>query len=216
MPVQHTPRWTESNRSPAATPPRASDRIDQIAIRESRNWILVLIVLFSLAVGLAMVSFWQGGALAREWRILPAGLVLLVALFGIYIWSKSTEMAELRGLVRGLEHRDNSEPDVAQMEKLFGMVQRSQLGYRELIDTFEDVLFSISLNGQILAVNRSCADLLGQPFSILVGRSLDEFVDLPDGTGRASAERALSRLIERRHWSGVLRLQLQRLRQHQP
>jgi two-component system NtrC family sensor kinase len=144
----------------------------------------------------------------REWRILPAALVVLVALFAIYVWSKNTQMAELRGLVRGLEHRTNTQPDVGQLEKLFGMVERSQLGYRELIDTFEDILLSISLDGQILAVNRSCADLLGQPFSALVGRPLDEFVDLPDGTGRTCAVRSLPRLIERRNWSGVLRLQL--------
>ena len=56
------------------------------------------------------------------------------------------------------------------------MVQRSQQGYRDLIDTFEDLLFSISLKGEILAVNRSVADLLGHSFSALVGRRLDEFI----------------------------------------
>jgi two-component system NtrC family sensor kinase len=140
--------------------------------------------------------------------MLPTGLVLLVGLFGLYVWLKSTEMAELRGLVRGLERRENEMPDIGQLEKVFGRVQRSQQGYRELIDTFEDLLFSISLDGQILAANRSCVDLLGRPFSELVGRSLDEFVDLPDGTGRASAESVLPKLLERRNWAGVLRVRL--------
>jgi PAS domain S-box-containing protein len=117
-------------------------------------------------------------------------------------------MAELRGLVRGLERRESELPDIEQLEKVFSRVQRSQQGYRELIDTFEDLLFSVSLEGQILAANRSCAELLGQPFSGLVGRPLDEFVDLPDGTGRASAQGVLPRLLERRNWSGVLRLRL--------
>jgi PAS domain S-box-containing protein len=182
--------------------------VDQIAIRESRTWILALVVLLSLAIGFAAVSYWQGGTLMHEWRILPVALVVLVVLFCVYVWSKSTEMAELRGLVRGLERRENELPDLEQLEKVFGRVQRSQQGYRELIDTFEDSLFSISLDGEILAVNRSCADLLGQPFSALVGRPLDEFVDLPDATGRASAQSALPRLMERRNWSGVLRLRL--------
>ena len=177
-------------------------------MRESRIWILALVVLIALAIGLAGVSSWPGGALSREWRILPVGLVILVCLFGIYVWSKTTEISELRGLVRGLAQRDDHPPDIEQLEKLFGMIQRSQQGYRDLIDTFEDLLFSVSLDGQIIAANRSCADLLGQPFSALVGRPLDEFLDLPDGTGRASAAKALPRLLERRNWSGVLRVRL--------
>ena len=106
--------------------------------------ILALIVLMALAIGFASLASWQGGFPANEWRILPGALVLLVSLFGMYIWSKGAEMAELRGLVRGLEHRDDSLPDLNQLEKLFGMVQRSQQGYRDLIDTFDDLLFSVS------------------------------------------------------------------------
>ena len=32
------------------------------------------------------------------------GLVVLVALFVAYAWGKTNEIAELRGLVRGIEH----------------------------------------------------------------------------------------------------------------
>jgi len=208
MPAHDTRRPPDSRHSPAGGPSGAPNGLERLAIRESRTWILALVVLIALAIGLAVVSYWQGGALAREWRILPVALVVLVCLFGLYVWSKTAEMAELRGLVRGLEHRDDAPPDLEQLEKLFGMVQRSQQGYRDLIDTFEDLLFSISLDGEIIAANRSCADLLGQPFSALVGRPLDEFLDLPDGTGRASGVKALPRLLERRNWSGVLRIRL--------
>ena len=208
MPVHDKPRPTDSGAAPAAGRSGTPDHLDRMAIRESRTWILALVVLVALAVGLAVVSSWQGGALSNEWRILPVALVLLVVLFGIYVWSKTAEMAELRGLVRGLEHRDETLPDLDQLEKLFGMVQRSQQGYRDLIDTFEDLLFSVSLEGQIIAANRSCANLLGQPFSALVGRPLEEFLDLPGGMGRESADKALPWLLERRNWSGVLRVRL--------
>ena len=184
------------------------DALERLAKRESRMWMLALVVLLALAIGLAVVSSWQGGGLSREWRILPLALVVLVCLFGVYVWSKTTEISELRGLVRGLERRDDHVPDLDQLERLFGLVQRSQQGYRDLIDTFEDLLFSISLDGQIIAANRRCADLLGQPFAALVGRPLDEFLDLPDGTGRASAAAVLPRLLEQRNWSGVLRVRL--------
>jgi two-component system NtrC family sensor kinase len=179
-------------------------------MRENGLWRLTLVVLFALAGGLALVS-WQELA-ESPWKLgaLPIGLVVLVGLFGSYALAKTREIAELRGLVRGLEQRATIQPAVGQVEKLFDLVQRSQQGYRDLIDTFDDLLFSLSDTGEILAANRSFADVLGHSFSELVGRQLDEFVDLGDGTGRAAAEKALPRFLERRHWSGVLRLYLKR------
>ena len=138
---------------------------------------------------------------------LPVGLVVLVVLFGVYVASKFREMATLRGMLRQLDQRTVPPPDLGQFEKLFGMVERSQQGYRDLIDTFEDLLFSLSMNGEILAANRSVADLLGHSFGELMGRPLDSFVDITDGTGRAAAlDKLLPALPDerRRQWSGVL------------
>jgi PAS domain S-box-containing protein len=205
MPPQDTNRHPDTQ---PLSPSPAPDRLDRLARRENRIWILALVVLVALAVGMAVIAYGQEEALPREWRILPAALVVLVCLFGLYVWSKTAEISELRGLVRGLAQRDEQLPDIDQLEKLFGMVQRSQQGYRDLIDTFEDLLFSFSLEGRIIAANRSCADLLGQSFSSLVGRPLDEFVDLPDGTGRACAAQAVPAVLQRRNWSGVLRVRL--------
>ncbi len=99
-------------------------------------------------------------------------------------------MAELRGLVRGLEQRATAPPDVGQLEKLFEMVQRSQQGYRDLIDTFEDLLFSISADGEILAANRSFADLLGPSLSRIwwAGRSMNLWI-WRTATGRAALQK---------------------------
>src|SRR6185295_8356747 len=94
------------------------DHSKRLASSESRTWILALVVLIALAIGFAVVSSSQGGALMREWRVLPPALVLLVLLFGIYMWSRAADMAELRGLVRGLEHRDSS-VDLDQLERVF-------------------------------------------------------------------------------------------------
>ncbi len=165
-------------------------------------------MLVSLAVGLAIVSSWQGGAPRDEWRILPVSLVILVILYSVYVWSRAAEMAELRGLVRGLEQRASIAPDLDQLERLFGLVQRSQQGYRDLIDTFDDLLFSVSLEGQILAANRRFAEVLGRSFHDLVGKALEDFVELPGGMTREAAEKAVRRIVERRHWSGMLRIRL--------
>jgi PAS domain S-box-containing protein len=180
---------------------------DRLAAREGRLWLLAVILLISLAVGLALVS-WQPIHLL-PWKLdaLPIGLVLLVSLFGAYTLSRWREMAQLRGLVHDLSHQPQS-PGAEQVEKLFEIVERSQRGYRDLIDTFDDFLLSLSLQGEILAVNRSFAELLGRPFSEVVGHQLDEFVELADNAGLASLLRELISLLERRQRSGVLRIRL--------
>ena len=203
------------NHFPGVDPEQATSHADSPAIHrdalasiEARLWRLTLLVLVILAFGLAFIS-WQQLAPA-EWKALPVGLVVLVALFGVYVGSKFREMSNLRGMQRKLDQRAMPPPDLGQFEKLFGMVERSQRGYRDLIDTFDDLLFSISMDGEILAANRSVSHLLGHPFGDLMGRPLDSFVDITDGAGRAAVQSALPRLMEHRHWSGVLRVQLKK------
>src|SRR5690242_1587135 len=185
----------------AAIPP------DRLTAREGRLWLLAVILLVSLALGLALVS-WQPAQLL-PWKLdaLPVGLVLLVSLFGAYAISRWREIAQLRGLVHDLSHQSQSSAN-AQVEKLFEIVQRSQRGYRDLIDTFDDVLLSLSIDGVILTTNRSFADLLGRPFNGVVGHRMDEFLELVDGAGFASLKRELPSLLERRQRSGVLRVRL--------
>ena len=194
----------------APTPGSAEARADRLASREGGLWRLALLVLMILALGLAAISWNQIRDRAPEWAVLPIGLVVLVALFGFYVFNKVNEISELRGLVRGLEQRVAAPPDMGQLEKLFGMVERSQQGYRDLIDTFEDLLFSVSTEGTILAANRSFADLIGRSFGELMGRPLDEFIDIADGTGREVLNKVLPHLLERRHWFGVLHIRLKR------
>jgi PAS domain S-box-containing protein len=181
--------------------------LDRLAAREARLWLLAIIVLLSLAIGMALVS-WQP-ARSQPWRenVLPFGLVLLVSLFGAYAISRWREIAQLRGLVHDLSHQPQS-PTAGHVEKLFEIVQRSQRGYRDLIDTFDDVLLSLSLNGEILATNRSFADLLGRSFSEVAGHRLDEFLELADRTALDLVKPELARLVERHNWSGVLRVRL--------
>ncbi len=117
----------------------------------------------------------------------------------------ANEIAELRGLVQGIKQRANTEPDTAQLDQLFSLISRSQQGYRDLIDTFEDLLFSVSNDGKILTINRSFADLLGLSFSDVIGRSLDEFFDLPEASDRMALEQWLPRFMQRRRWTGLVR-----------
>jgi hypothetical protein len=58
--------------------------LDRLAAREGRLWLLAVIVLVSLAIGLALVSWQPVGLLPWRLDALPIGLVLLVGLFGAY------------------------------------------------------------------------------------------------------------------------------------
>jgi PAS domain S-box-containing protein len=195
--------------------PRAGDSVesssavsnrDRLTRRERAVWRMALLLLAALAIAFAAVSWDQIRAMPHHLEALPVGLVVLVALFVTYAWSKTNEISELRGLVRGIEQqRASAGHDGDQLDQLFSLISKSQQGYRDLIDTFEDLLFSITLDGTILTVNRSFADLLGLSFPDVVGRPLDEFIELSDPGDRQAAHESLPRFLERRRWTGVVR-----------
>ena len=193
----------------AASTSAALDR-DRLTHRERSVWRLALLLLGALAVGFAAISWDQIRMLPHHMEALPVGLVVLVALFVVYAWGKTNEISELRGLVRGIEQRAGVGHDSQQLDQLFSLISKSQQGYRDLIDTFEDLLFSVTLDGSILTVNRSFADLLELSFADVVGRKLDEFIEFPDAGDRKAAQESLPRFLERRRWTGVVRAKVKR------
>ncbi len=188
----------------------APSKLEQLERKEAELWRSALLLLSLLAAALALISWHRVRDLRVHLEALPIGLVILVGLFGVYAWSKSREIAELRGLVRGIEQRASAPPSEKQLDQIFALVARSQQRFRDLIDTFDDLLFAVSLQGEIRAANRSFAELLGCPFSEFIGRRLDEFLDDPRGTLRAAAEKALPQVLERRHWSGIICVRLKK------
>ncbi|HVA95768.1 MAG TPA: PAS domain S-box protein [Candidatus Dormibacteraeota bacterium] len=199
---------TNFSKPPAEVPAEStSARIerDQLSRRERGVLRTALLILGALAVGFAITSWDSIRAMSGHLEALPVGLVILVGLFVAYAWSKTNEIAELRGLVRGIEHRTGTQQNTEQLDQLFSMISKSQQGYRDLIDTFEDLLFSISLDGVILTANRSFADLVNLSFADVIGRSMDEFFELPDSGDRGVLRQWLPNFIERRSWNGVVR-----------
>src|SRR5258706_15630148 len=196
-----TPRAGDS-----AEPPSVPSDRDRLSRRERDVWRIALLLLGALTIAFAAVSWDQIRILPHYLEALPVGLLVLVALFVAYAWSKTTEISELRGLVRGIEQqRAGNGHDNQQLDQLFSLISKSQQGYRDLIDTFEDLLFSVTLDGTILTVNRSFADLLNLSFADVVGRRLDEFIEFPDSSDRRSAQESRPRFLERRRWTGVVR-----------
>src|ERR1700724_1551523 len=185
-----------------------SARLEQFERRQSELWRFTFLLLLVLWIVFAGVSWDTIRSLAVRFEALPIGLVVLVALFGLYAWKRTQEISELRGLVRGIEHRDAVPPSEKQMDQLFEVISRSQQGYRDLIDSFDDVLIALSLDGQIRAVNRSFADLVGASFPQIIGRPLSDFLEEGAGDGRDLINRAMPRFLERRFWTGIVPIRL--------
>src|SRR6266851_3460 len=185
-----------------------SSRFEQFEKRQGELWRLTLLVLFLLGLAYAWTSWDSIRSLAHRFEALPIGLVILVILFTFYTWKKTQEISELRGLMRGLEQHDVVAPSDRQLDQLFEIISRSQQGYRDLIDSFDDVLLALSLDGQIRAVNRSFSDLVATPFQQIIGRPLSEFVQDGSGEGPELVKRAMPRFLERRQWSGVVQVGL--------
>src|SRR5277367_1265527 len=191
---------------PTENRPTISSRLEQFERRQSELWRITFSLLLVLAVVFAAVSWSTITSMARHYEALPIGLVVLVALFGSYAWKRTKEISELRGMVRGIEQRNAAPPSEKQMDQLFEVIARSQQGYRDLIDSFDDVLVALTLEGEIRSVNRSFADFVGLPFQQIIGKHLSEFVQEADGDGPDMARRAMPRFLERRNWTGVLQV----------
>src|SRR6266478_1005827 len=185
-----------------------SSRFEQFEKRQRELWRWTMLVLFLLAVAYAWTSKDAVHSFAHGLESLPIWMVILGVLFAAYMWNKTREISELRGLMHGLEQRDAEPPSDKQLDQLFEIISRSQQGYRDLIDSFDDVLLAISLDGQIRAVNRSFSDLVDTPFQQIIGRPLTDFVQESNGDGEKLVERAMPRFMERRQWEGVVQVRL--------
>src|SRR5690242_16114811 len=76
-----------------------SSRFDQFERRQNELWRLTFVVLLLLGLAYAWTSWDSVRSLAHRFEALPIGLVVLVVLFGVYVWKKTQEISELRGLM---------------------------------------------------------------------------------------------------------------------
>lgn len=171
--------------------------------RESSLWRTSLLLLVLLAFTIVFTITQPARTLPGHSRLLSLGLIILVLLFGAYAWMQKRKIAQLRGFVQGYAEGHAGPPSDQQLEKLFEIVARSQHSFRELIDSFDRIAFNISLDGQIRVINREFADILNLPFAEIVNHPLEDFVIEPT---RAEIQSALPRFIEKRTWSGVVKV----------
>ena len=166
---------------PQASAPKESGapdgvRLDQYDKRQQELWRLTFFVLFVVTTVFAWLSWDTLRSTKFRLEALPFGLVVLVALLGVYVWKKTQEIAELKGLVRGLDQKDSAPVSDRTLAHLFQMISKSQQGFRDLIDSFDDILLALSLDGEIRSANRSFADFVGLPFQEIIGVPLRQLV----------------------------------------
>src|SRR6184192_204746 len=205
---QHAHPHKRSPSSEEARRSAISSSLDRFEKRQSELWRLTFLILFLWVLAYAWTSWGSVRSLAHHFEAPPIGLVVLVALFGVYLWKKTREISELRGLLRGIEERDAQPPSDKQLDQLFEIISKSQQGYRDLIDSFDDILLALSVEGKIRAVNRSFSDLVQTPFQEIIGRPISEFVEESNGEGPELLKRAMPRFLERRQWTGILQVRL--------
>jgi len=183
-------------------PPRAPGHLEK---EEARLWRMALAFLVLLATGLAVVSWERLQGLPYHLGAVSIGLLALSVLFAAYVYGRRREVSELKHLLHDLHDRTGVTPSDEQLDQLTQVIQRSQRSFKELIDSFDDVAFACSLDGTLRTVNRRVTQLLGLAYTDVVGHKIDEFLDEPL---RGEVEAGLPRFLEKRRWSGLVRVQV--------
>ncbi|MFI5223161.1 MAG: PAS domain-containing protein, partial [Nitrospirales bacterium] len=172
---------------------------------ESQLWRWALGLLILLATAVAVLSWEQLKALPYHLWAIPVGLLLLSVLFAVYAFGRKREVSELKHLLKNLQDRAGVMPSDEQLDQLTQMIARSQRNFKELIDSLDDVALAISLDGTFRTVNRRVTEVLGVTYTDIVGHKLAEFLSTEM---RTECDASLPRFLEKRHWSGVVEIQL--------
>jgi PAS domain S-box-containing protein len=182
--------------------------LKQFEKHQAELWWLTIFLLLVVSLAFALLSWPSLRIFANYSEALPLGLVALIALFGIYVWKRAKEIADLRALVRSIERRFAEPEGNQQLGELSEIVHRSQQRYRELIDSLDDVLLGLTPEGDIRVANRSFTGLVDTPFPEIIGKPLADFVQDASGEGLGLLQSAVTALLEKRQWSGVVQVRL--------
>src|SRR5258706_12583286 len=170
---------------------------------ESQLWRWALGLFILMAVAVAILSWEQLKDLPYRLWAIPVGLLVLSILFAVYAFGRRREVGDLKHLLKNLQDRAGVMPSDQQLDQLTQMIARSQRNFKELILSLDDVALAISLDGTLRTVNRRVTEILGVPYTDIVGHKLAEFLS---GDLRAESEASLSRFLEKRHWAGVVEI----------
>ncbi|MGC2273724.1 MAG: PAS domain S-box protein, partial [Candidatus Sulfotelmatobacter sp.] len=174
---------------------------------ESQLWRWILLFMVLLAAGFAALAWERLEALPYHLGPAALGVLVLSVLLAVYAYGRRKEVVELKTLLQDLQEHVGAAPSEAQLDQLNEMIARSQRSFKELIDSFEDAACAVALDGTLRTVNKSVSELVGLPFTSIVGQKFFDFLEEPT---RASLEAGLSRFLEKRHWTGTVRVRFKK------
>src|SRR5271168_2457744 len=186
----------------APRPTRPPQNLDR---EESRLWRWILWFMVLLAVGFAALAWERLEGLPYHLGPMALGVLVLSILLAVYAYGRRKEVGELKLLLQDLQEHVGAAPSEEQLDQLNELIARSNRSFKELIDSLEDAACAVSLDGTVRTVNKRVSELLGVPYTAIVGHKFFDFVEEP---ARASVEAGLSRFLERRHWAGTVRVRL--------
>src|SRR6201997_4172508 len=181
---------------------RAPGHLEQ---EETKLWRYVLLFMVLLAAAASALIWERLQSIPYHLGAIAPGLLVLAVLFAAYAYGRRREVSELKVLLKDLQDRVGVAPSEEQLDQLSEVIARSQRSFKELIDSFDDVAFAVSLDGTLRTVNRRLTSLLGITYQEIVGHKLDEFIEEPL---RSEVEAGLGRFLEKRRWSGLVRVRL--------
>jgi two-component system NtrC family sensor kinase len=156
-----------------------------------------------LATGFAVLAWERLETLPYHLGPLALGVLVLSVLLAVYAYGRRREVVQLKTLLQDLQGHMGTAPSEEQLDQLNEVIARSQRSFKELIDSFEDTACAVSLDGTLRTVNKSVSQLAGLPYAAIVGQKFFELLEEPT---RQTVENGLARFVEKRHWSGTVRV----------
>ncbi len=172
---------------------------------ESQLWRWILLFMVLLAAGFAALAWERLESLPYHLGPAALGVLVLSVLLAAYAYGRRREVSDLKVLLHDLQDHVGAAPSEEQLDQLNEMIARSQRSFKELIDSLEDSACALSLDGTVRTVNRSVSELIGRPYCDIIGQKIFDFIDEP---ARSTLEQGLARFLEKRHWSGTIRVRL--------
>jgi PAS domain S-box-containing protein len=184
-----------------------TQRLLTVEREEEKLWRISLLLLTLLGTAFTAAVWDEFSTIPLHLRAIPLGAVILSVLFALYAAGRRREAAELRGLVRGMQQTAAAPPTQEQLGQLVEAITESQRNYRELIDSFDEVIVTFSVHGVIQAANRAFVQLVQKEFPQVVGHSIEEFLAEPT---REHVDHSLTEFLNRKQWAGVVSVRLRR------
>ncbi|HWO32560.1 MAG TPA: PAS domain S-box protein, partial [Candidatus Acidoferrum sp.] len=156
-----------------------------------------------LAAGFAALAWERLESLPYHLGPMALGVLVLSVLLAVYAYGRRKEVGELKVLLQDLQEHVGAAPSEEQLDQLNELIARSQRNFKELIDSFDDAACAVSLDGTLRTVNKRVSELSALPYTAIVGHKFFEFLEEPT---RTSVEGGLVRFLEKRHWTGTVRV----------